>query len=133
MLDTVLYARDRYLRPNGMLFPDKATLYLTAIEDAEYKKDKIEFWDNVYGFDMSCIKRMAMLEPLVDTVEPGMATLPLCWQARLRTRPPTISHAAAHKERISGLSVYIVDRGSLYAHARAERTYPSGRSGGDRG
>ena len=25
-------------------------------------------WDNVYGFDMSCIKDIALLEPLVDTV-----------------------------------------------------------------
>ncbi|TYH52635.1 hypothetical protein ES332_D09G042200v1 [Gossypium tomentosum] len=43
--------------------------YLTAIEDAEYKDDKIEFWNNVYGFDMSCIKKQAMMEPLVDTVD----------------------------------------------------------------
>lgn len=26
-------------------------------------------WNNVYGFDMSCIKKQAMLEPLVDTVD----------------------------------------------------------------
>lgn len=26
-------------------------------------------WDNVYGFDMSPIKRLVMLEPLVDIVE----------------------------------------------------------------
>jgi protein arginine N-methyltransferase 1 len=41
---------------------------LAAIEDAQYKEDKIGFWDDVYGFDMSCIKRMALAEPLVDTV-----------------------------------------------------------------
>lgn len=29
-------------------------------QDGEYKKDKIEFWENVYGFNMSCIKAMAM-------------------------------------------------------------------------
>ena len=27
---------------NGVVLPDKASLYLTAIEDAEYKEDKIE-------------------------------------------------------------------------------------------
>jgi hypothetical protein len=26
-------------------------------------------WDNVYGFDYSCIKDIALREPLVDTVE----------------------------------------------------------------
>ena len=27
---------------DGLVLPDKASLYLTAIEDAEYKEDKIE-------------------------------------------------------------------------------------------
>ncbi|KAI8993088.1 S-adenosyl-L-methionine-dependent methyltransferase [Trametes punicea] len=69
MLDTVLLARDRYLKPDGLIFPDVATMYLAAIEDAEYKEEKINFWDNVYGFDYSCIKEIALREPLVDTVE----------------------------------------------------------------
>ncbi|KAI6679595.1 hypothetical protein NL676_033476 [Syzygium grande] len=69
MLNTVLYARDKWLVNDGVVLPDKASLYLTAIEDAEYKEDKIEFWNNVYGFDMSCIKKQAMMEPLVDTVD----------------------------------------------------------------
>ncbi|KAG0485088.1 hypothetical protein HPP92_009167 [Vanilla planifolia] len=69
MLNTVLYARDKWLINDGIILPDKASLFLTAIEDAEYKEDKIEFWNNVYGFDMSCIKRQAIMEPLVDTVD----------------------------------------------------------------
>jgi len=69
MLNTVLYARDKWLLPGGIVLPDKASLYLTAIEDADYKAEKIDFWENVYGFDMTCIKKQAMLEPLVDTVD----------------------------------------------------------------
>ena len=41
MLDTVLYARDTYLAEDGKIFPDKATMYVAAIEDGEYKDDKI--------------------------------------------------------------------------------------------
>jgi len=37
MLDTVLYARDKWLAPTGLMFPDKATLYVCAIEDRQYK------------------------------------------------------------------------------------------------
>ncbi|KAG8689601.1 hypothetical protein FRC09_012361 [Ceratobasidium sp. 395] len=69
MLDTVLLARDQYLAPDGLLFPDTATIYLAAIEDQDYKEEKINFWDNVYGFDYSCIKDIALREPLVDTVD----------------------------------------------------------------
>lgn len=69
MLDTVLYARDKWLVKDGLVLPDKASLCLTAIEDADYKEDKIEFWNSVYGFDMSCIRKQAMMEPIVDTVD----------------------------------------------------------------
>ncbi|ATZ54892.1 Bchmt1 [Botrytis cinerea B05.10] len=69
MLDTVLYARDKYLAPNGLIFPDKATIFMAGIEDGEYKDEKIGFWDNVYGFDYSPLKATALTEPLVDTVE----------------------------------------------------------------
>ncbi|RZC49950.1 hypothetical protein C5167_018386 [Papaver somniferum] len=69
MLDTVLYARNKWLVNDGIVLPDKASLYVTAIEDHEYKEDKIEFWNDVYGFDMKCIKKQSIMEPLVDTVD----------------------------------------------------------------
>lgn len=69
MLDTVLYARDRYLNEGGLIFPDKATIFVAGIEDGEYKDEKIGFWDNVYGFDYTPLKVTALAEPLVDTVE----------------------------------------------------------------
>ncbi|KAI7519786.1 Protein arginine N-methyltransferase [Hortaea werneckii] len=71
MLDTVLWARDRYLRKDGkgLIFPDKATIFMAGIEDGEYKDEKIGFWDNVYGFDYTPLKMTALTEPLVDSVE----------------------------------------------------------------
>lgn len=69
MLDTVLLARDKYLAPDGKLFPDVATLFVAGIEDGDYFNEKINYWDDVYGFDYSPIKTMALREPLVDTVE----------------------------------------------------------------
>jgi protein arginine N-methyltransferase 1 len=41
MLDTVLYARDKYLVKDGLIFPDKATIFVAGIEDGEYKEEKI--------------------------------------------------------------------------------------------
>jgi hypothetical protein len=50
------------------------------MEDEVYKEQKLGFWDNVnkyvidyikvYGFDMKCIKKWVMMEPLVDILEP---------------------------------------------------------------
>jgi len=70
MLDSVIIARDRWLQPDGILFPDKARLYVTAIEDRSYKDEKINWWDNVYGFNMSHMRKVAMSEPLVDSIDP---------------------------------------------------------------
>ena len=37
MLDSVLWARDKYLVPGGKMLPDRAQLYIAAIEDGQYK------------------------------------------------------------------------------------------------
>lgn len=68
MLETVLVARDRWLQPDGLILPDKANMYIMGIEDAQYKEDKINYWDNVYGFNYQSIKKLALIEPLVDAV-----------------------------------------------------------------
>jgi protein arginine N-methyltransferase 1 len=69
MLDTVIYARDKWLVEDGIVFPDKAVLYVAAVEDGQVKRDRVDFWDNVYGFDMTPIKDIALTEPVVDIVD----------------------------------------------------------------
>jgi len=49
MLDTVLYARDKWLRPGGLLLPDRCTLSLVAIEDAEYRRGAPQPYPNWRG------------------------------------------------------------------------------------
>ena len=74
MLDTVLIARDLYLKEGGLIFPDKASIHVAMIEDEEYKNDKIHFWEDsmqLYGFDYSPFVKIAMSEPLVDIVDNG--------------------------------------------------------------
>ena len=70
MLSTVLFARDKWLKPGGLLLPDKAVLYICAVEDSEYRTEKLNFWDDVYGFNMSAIKKLAVGEPQVDVINP---------------------------------------------------------------
>lgn len=53
MLDTVLYARDKYLVPKGLIFPDKATIFMAGIEDGEYKDEKIGCKFFLYRFEIS--------------------------------------------------------------------------------
>jgi len=78
MLNTVILARDKWLAPGGFIFPDRATLYICAIEDRQYKDEKINWWDSVYGFDMSCIRKVAISEPLFDIVDPKQVVSNSC-------------------------------------------------------
>ena len=72
MLDSVLYARDKYLRKGGKMLPDRAELYIAALEDSVYKQQKKSFWNDVYGVNMSCLTPTVMREPLVDQVDSNM-------------------------------------------------------------
>ena len=44
-------------------FPDKTKLYICDMEDARYVEDKLDFWHKFYGFDMSCVKKLTIMEP----------------------------------------------------------------------
>lgn len=68
MLPSVIFARNKFMKETGTMMPSQARMFIAAIEDAEYRKKKIDFWDNVYGFNYTPIKEWALIEPLVDTV-----------------------------------------------------------------
>ncbi|KAG7473683.1 hypothetical protein MATL_G00098450 [Megalops atlanticus] len=70
MLDSVLYARDRYLAEGGSVYPDQCTISLAAVGDRQKHQDRIAFWDDVYGFKMSCMKKVVVLEAVVEVLKP---------------------------------------------------------------
>lgn len=69
MLDSVLFARDKWLVEGGLMFPDRAKLYVSAIEDADYREEKIGFWDHLWGYNFEPMKRCVMQEPISDSVD----------------------------------------------------------------
>ncbi|UKK02339.2 arginine N-methyltransferase [Theileria orientalis] len=79
MLSSVLFCRDKYLKPGGLLFPDRARIFISAIEDAEYKGEKFDKWDDTYGLDFSIMKNYLMEEAVVDVVdEKAVVTSSFC-------------------------------------------------------
>jgi len=78
MLDSVLYARDRWLADDGLIFPDHAKLYVAGLEDAEYKEEKIGFWSQLWGFDFSPMQTAVMQEPISDIVNKATIATTTC-------------------------------------------------------
>jgi len=56
MLDSVIYARDKYLTPDGLMIPSHMNMWVAPVADPEYIIDHIAFWRDVYGFDMKAMQ-----------------------------------------------------------------------------
>ncbi|KAJ5674079.1 Ribosomal protein arginine N-methyltransferase rmt3 [Penicillium macrosclerotiorum] len=70
MFDSVIYARDRYLVPGGLMVPSHATLRIAPFADSEFVDTNVSFWNNVYGFNMSSMLMNIYDEALVRHVKP---------------------------------------------------------------
>lgn len=68
MLPSVLFARDRYLKPGGLLVPSHASLWVAPVSDDDLVEDKVGFWRDVYGFDMRAMQRGIYDDARVVTV-----------------------------------------------------------------
>jgi protein arginine N-methyltransferase 3 len=50
MLDSVLRARDRFLRAEGIMAPSQCKMMLGLCGGSEIYKDRVGFWQDVYGW-----------------------------------------------------------------------------------
>lgn len=79
-LAEVVSARDRWLKAaGGLMFPSRAKLYCALLEDAKYKQQHFEYFNEVWGFDFSDMKAAAVEEPVVNTFhQDQIITSPAC-------------------------------------------------------
>ena len=68
MLDSVLWARDKYLVQGGKMLPDRAQIFIAAIEDEPEKRRRSQFWKNQYGVDMSIMTNVVLKEPCLSLI-----------------------------------------------------------------
>jgi protein arginine N-methyltransferase 2 len=63
MLESVIFARDKWLKPEGVMFPAEAKMYLAPIKYSQYAQDKIEFFSKpINGIDLSSLVPFAKEE-----------------------------------------------------------------------
>ncbi|XP_012258701.2 protein arginine N-methyltransferase 6 [Athalia rosae] len=69
MLDSVLLARDQFLREDGLIFPNEARLFVAPCE----LPSLYDFWDNLYGVNMKCLgkeqRRLKSMKPEILAVD----------------------------------------------------------------
>ncbi|XP_060555568.1 protein arginine N-methyltransferase 3-like [Ruditapes philippinarum] len=69
MLDSVLFARAKYLKPGGAVYPDRCNISIAAISDLDLYNKHVTYWDDVYGFKMTCMKSCVVREASVEVVK----------------------------------------------------------------
>ncbi|KAK9237672.1 S-adenosyl-L-methionine-dependent methyltransferase [Lipomyces kononenkoae] len=76
MLDSVLVARDKYLAPDGLMVPSEVRLLVAGLRDAEFMNDKVNFWNDMYGFKMSAMKPRIYDDVLIENFKPSSIVHP---------------------------------------------------------
>ena len=105
MLPSVLYARDKYLAPDGLLVPSHSSIFLGPVSDSEYITDSITFWRDVYGFDMK-----AMQAGIYDDAR--MLVMP---EKTVAGTPCLVKHFDLHTVKVEDL-VFSVDWKTVLAN-----------------
>lgn len=53
----------------SVVYPDLCNISLAAVGDTQKHQDRIAFWDDVYGFNMACMKKAVVPEAVVEVVK----------------------------------------------------------------
>ncbi|KAF6385376.1 protein arginine methyltransferase 2 [Rhinolophus ferrumequinum] len=62
MIESILYARDAWLKEDGVIWPTTAALHLVPCSADKDYRSKVLFWDNAYEFNLSALKSLAIKE-----------------------------------------------------------------------
>eukprot|EP01112_Ceratiomyxa_fruticulosa_P009835 TRINITY_DN2582_c0_g1_i15.p1 TRINITY_DN2582_c0_g1~~TRINITY_DN2582_c0_g1_i15.p1 ORF type:complete len:445 (-),score=87.78 TRINITY_DN2582_c0_g1_i15:447-1781(-) len=73
MIESVIFARDTYLMPGGLIWPSSANIFISAVNMESLYKDRINFWKNVYDIDMSPLIPFAQEELFSKPIKDQMA------------------------------------------------------------
>lgn len=62
MVESVLLARDRWLKEGGVMWPSSAALTLVPCQANSYYAEKMAFWEQPYGLDFTPLQPLAQQE-----------------------------------------------------------------------
>lgn len=60
-----------------------------VMDDSDFWSSKITYWDSVYDFDMTAVKHLNLLEPVVEIVPPESIASDTC-EVKVRRRHRSI-------------------------------------------
>jgi hypothetical protein len=69
---SVLFARDKWLKQDGLMYPSLAYLYVCPVEMESYLNENLSFWLNFYNLNLEPIakvfRQLLLEKPIVETL-----------------------------------------------------------------
>lgn len=66
--NTLMDARDRLLHPNGVIIPNRLSLYAAPVSASGIMDEVINVWDQIHGIDFSPMRQRALNASYVTTI-----------------------------------------------------------------
>jgi SAM-dependent methyltransferase len=111
MLDSVLVARDRWLKSDGLMAPSCTKILFSAVGDAEWYNDRVNFWNNVYGFSMTPMNQDFIKNGLITVLPSGSMISNSIVIKDIQTKTITVPELDFQNE----FSLDILSDGKVYA------------------
>ena len=61
MFASVIFARDTFLRHDGLMLPSRGDLYIEAKTTHDIGDDRVSQWNDMYGFQMQVIRNLNII------------------------------------------------------------------------
>lgn len=79
-LTTIINVRDRFLKPGGILIPQRDRLFCAPVSNEALYARIVEPWRSIDGVDFSAGETMALNTPQAHAIRPeDLASEPQCW------------------------------------------------------
>jgi protein arginine N-methyltransferase 1 len=101
-LTTIISVRERFLKPGGVLIPQRDRLFCAPISNADLYARIVEPWRSIDGVDLSAGETMALNTPQAHVVKPeDLIAEPQCWA--------TLDYATLDSPHVRGSAVWTLD------------------------
>ena len=111
MLDSVIDARDKWLKKGGTILPTRVKLNVSAFSNPEGKRAKFDFWNSLYGINMKYLKYVALNDPVIEVMDRSkiVSTAYTILEIELATVSKSFYSSFAHKYRLNILEGTNID------------------------
>lgn len=122
MLDSVLVARDQWLKKDGIMAPSCTKILISAFGDAEWYNDTVNFWNDVYGFSMKPMATNVKKDGVIQVVDGKQLISDSIVIKSIDTR----TTASKHLDFLESFKLQIIADGKVYAFCGWFDTYFDG-------